>query len=143
MGFFSPKKTEDASFLHDDKTIVQVIRSRLVSLFRVLRTLWLIFPLGQYGKQKGKERERPPFLRPSISFSNLRHSNVRPPSQASPFSEAPKRKPLPDLPSTSASAHGQRHNANTTSTHSPSTDTVSYAGVLLHCLRFSNLHSPA
>ncbi|KAH7926443.1 hypothetical protein BV22DRAFT_1032821 [Leucogyrophana mollusca] len=39
MGFFSSKKAEDTSFLDDDRSVAQVIRSRF------------------YGKYKGKERE--------------------------------------------------------------------------------------
>lgn len=59
MGFFTPRKPEETSFLEHDRSVVQVIRSRLVSTHRVCFSIRLHSPTPhcmQYGKYRGKHR---------------------------------------------------------------------------------------
>ncbi|EGN98022.1 hypothetical protein SERLA73DRAFT_169105 [Serpula lacrymans var. lacrymans S7.3] len=60
MGFFSSNKANDTNYIHDDRTVVQVIRSRF------------------YGKYKGKERAAFPDSSPSLSSSRDKFMTHKP-----------------------------------------------------------------
>jgi len=62
MGFFTPRKPEETSFLDHDRSVVQVIRSRLVSANCPCFSMRLYSPAphcAQYGKYRGKHRNTP------------------------------------------------------------------------------------
>jgi hypothetical protein len=128
MGFFSTRKTptDHSNYIHEDRSVVQVIRSRFVSvMFYFLASHFPILVVRQSTKQKGKEREAT--LRPSQSFSHTHgHSSStdRTPSSA---------KPLPNAPtaSTSGSQLASGKADESTTAPRPSTDAISYVQLVI------------
>ncbi|KAH7910834.1 hypothetical protein BJ138DRAFT_1151963 [Hygrophoropsis aurantiaca] len=81
MGFFSSKKAEDTSFLDDDRSVVQVIRSRF------------------YGKYKGKDREVFPAASssPQLSYPASRSMSTRNGDRDTPRKASRERTPFKPL----------------------------------------------